>query len=94
MLHDEAGDRALARLFGEETAHEVDKLDTCSWEAGPDGVPVFPTCDWFAGLIVDRVDLGDHVGFVLEVSAGRAARIGERHLAFTDVRGLDAGNPA
>jgi flavin reductase (DIM6/NTAB) family NADH-FMN oxidoreductase RutF len=94
VLHDAEHDRALARLFGEETAHDTDKLRRCEWEAGPDGVPVLTGCDWFAGRIVDRVDLGDHVGHVLDVGRGSADRAGEPSLPDTKVRHLDPGNEA
>jgi flavin reductase (DIM6/NTAB) family NADH-FMN oxidoreductase RutF len=94
MLHDNDDDRALARLFGEETGREVDKFSACVWDTGPDHAPVLPTCDWFAGKIVDRVDLGDHVGFVLAVGDGDATRTGEPWLGYAAVRDLDAGNPA
>ena len=94
MLHDDDNDRALARLFGEETGREVDKISACGCVEGPDGVPVLTTCDWFAGKIVDRIDLGDHVGFVLDVDQGAACRTDERWLGFADVSDLDAGNPA
>ena len=94
MLHDDGRDRSLARLFGEETAREVDKLAQCEWEPGPDGVPVIRSCDWFGGSIVGRVDLGDHVGFAIDVQAGRAVRPGERYPRLVDVHDLRAGNPA
>jgi len=94
MLHDDGGDRALARLFGEETGREVDKFAECDWQPGPDGVPVIGSCDWFGGPIVGRVDLGDHVGFALDVQVGRAVRTSDPYLGLSAVRGLDAGNPA
>ncbi|MDQ1479359.1 MAG: hypothetical protein QOI44_220 [Actinomycetota bacterium] len=94
MLHDDGRDRSLARLFGEQTGREVDKLSQCSWEPGPDGVPVLRSCDWFGGPIVGRVNLGDHVGFAIDVQHGRAVLAGERYLGLADVRHLDAGNPA
>jgi flavin reductase (DIM6/NTAB) family NADH-FMN oxidoreductase RutF len=94
MLHDDDNDRALARLFGEKTGREVDKITTSGCGAGPDGVPVLTTCDWFAGKIVDRVELGDHVGFVLDVTHGNARRTDEPWLGFAALRDLDAGNPA
>ena len=94
MLHRSDGDRALARLFGEETAYETDKLDRCDWAAGPDGVPVLAGCDWFAGRIVDQVGLGDHLGFVIDVGEGEAGRASEPHLSFREVRDLDAGRDA
>jgi flavin reductase (DIM6/NTAB) family NADH-FMN oxidoreductase RutF len=94
MLHDDKHDRALARLFGEHTARDVDKLADCEWEPGPDGVPVLRSCDWFGGPILRRTDLGDHVGFTIDVQYGRAVRIGEPCLTFSDVTDLTAGNPA
>ena len=57
-------------------------------------MPTLTTCDWFAGRILDRVDLGDHVGFVLEITGGNATRADEPWLDFVQVRDLDAGNPA
>lgn len=96
VLHAGAHDEALARLFGEETGFETDKLTRCEWEAGPEGAPVLAGCDWFAGTIVDRVDLGDHTGFVLDVreDLGAAARAAEPPLTFVDLRALDAGRDA
>jgi flavin reductase (DIM6/NTAB) family NADH-FMN oxidoreductase RutF len=94
MLYDDGRDRALARLFGEQTGREIDKLSQCTWEHGPDGVPVIRSCDWFGGPIVGRVNLGDHVGFAIDVQHGLAVRVGERYLGLADVRHFDAGNPA
>jgi flavin reductase (DIM6/NTAB) family NADH-FMN oxidoreductase RutF len=93
MLHDDERDRSLARLFGEQTAREVDKLAECDWEPGPEGVPVIRSCDWFGGAIVGRADLGDHVGFAIDVQFGRAVRTGDRYLGLADVRDFVAGNP-
>ena len=93
MLHDDERDRALARLFGEHTARDVDKLAECAWEPGPDDVPVIRSCDWFGGPIIGRVDLGDHVGFTIDVQFGNASRTAEGYLGFSDVRNLNAGNP-
>jgi flavin reductase (DIM6/NTAB) family NADH-FMN oxidoreductase RutF len=57
----------LAELFGGETGDETDKLARCAWHEGPGGVPLLDGCpDRFAGRVVDRHPLGDHVGFLLE----------------------------
>jgi flavin reductase (DIM6/NTAB) family NADH-FMN oxidoreductase RutF len=93
ILHDNPDDRALARLFGEETAFVTDKLAQCAWEAGPDGTPVLDGPSYFAGRILDRVDLGDHVGFVLDIRSGRSTRSGEPLLSYQRVKDLDPGNP-
>jgi flavin reductase (DIM6/NTAB) family NADH-FMN oxidoreductase RutF len=60
-------DRDTAELFGGETTDEIDKFERTAWHPGPFGVPVVEACErWFAGRVVDKVDLGDHQGFVLE----------------------------
>ena len=88
-------DRDLASLFGEVSDRDVDKFTQCSWSPGPGGAPVIDGCDWFAGRIVDRFDLGDHQGFVLDVEPdGSAARADEPRLGLQDVRDFEAGNPA
>jgi flavin reductase (DIM6/NTAB) family NADH-FMN oxidoreductase RutF len=58
---------ALVELFGGKTGDEVDKFARCEWREGPRGLPILAECDnWFAGAILARHDLGDHVGFLLE----------------------------
>jgi flavin reductase (DIM6/NTAB) family NADH-FMN oxidoreductase RutF len=60
-------DLALARLFGEATGDEIDKFARCAWHDGPEGQPVLEGVPaWFVGRILDRFDLGDHVGLLLE----------------------------
>ena len=95
VLHER--DRYLARLFGEETGTdgESDKFDRCTWVPGPGGAPVVAGCDWFAGSVCARFELGDHVAFVLDVTDdGDASRASEESLGFQGVRDLEAGNPA
>lgn len=97
MIHDDAVGMWLAHLFGELTARETgefSKLDMCAWEPGPEQTPVIAGCDWFAGPIRTRVDLGDHVGYSLDVTTGKTSADREAYLGYTRVRGLDAGNPA
>jgi flavin reductase (DIM6/NTAB) family NADH-FMN oxidoreductase RutF len=93
FLHDDGRDRSLARLFGENTARDVDKLGACDCEPGPDGIPVITSCDWIGGPIVSRADLGDHAGFEVAVRTGSAARTRVPYLGLAAVRDLDAGNP-
>jgi flavin reductase (DIM6/NTAB) family NADH-FMN oxidoreductase RutF len=57
----------LAELFGGETGDEVDKVARVPWQEGPEGVPLLDGCDnRFVGRVLDRFDLGDHAGFLLE----------------------------
>jgi flavin reductase (DIM6/NTAB) family NADH-FMN oxidoreductase RutF len=57
----------LVELFGTETGDEVDKFARCRWRPGPEDLPLLEGCPrWFAGRILERLALGDHVGFLLE----------------------------
>jgi flavin reductase (DIM6/NTAB) family NADH-FMN oxidoreductase RutF len=86
--------RDLAELFGGETGDEVDKLAQWPWHDGPQGVPILDGVpNVFVGRILQRVDLGDHVGHLLEPIAGRhGQQAGE--LGFQEARDIDAGHPA
>ena len=58
--------KRIAELFGGETGDDVDKFSRVRWHF-VHGAPVVDACDrWFAGLVLERLDLGDHVGFLLE----------------------------
>jgi flavin reductase (DIM6/NTAB) family NADH-FMN oxidoreductase RutF len=83
---------ALAELFGGRTGDEIDKFAHCRWSDGPEGLPILEACrSWFAGMIRDRMRLGDHVGFLLEPVAARHERSGP-HLGYQAVRHLRAGH--
>ena len=57
----------LAELFGGETGDEIDKFERCAWREGPEGVPLLDDCpNRFVGRVLERVDFGDHLGFVLQ----------------------------
>jgi flavin reductase (DIM6/NTAB) family NADH-FMN oxidoreductase RutF len=86
-------DIALARLFGEETGDEVDKFASVAWHPGPHGVPVVDALDWFAGRVVARHDVGDHVAILVEPFAGECEHDAPP-LGFQSVRNLDPGHPA
>lgn len=83
----------LARFFGEETGDEIDKFTRCEWsrnDAG--GIVIDGFGDWFSGRVVDRVDGGDHEGFVVEPVA--AAAEGTGFFSFQQARGFEPGHPA
>ena len=68
-LHVVPEDRTdLAELFGGETADDVDKLAQVDSRPGPGGVPVIAGCPYVAGAVVEWLDVGDHVAFVLDVN--------------------------
>ena len=89
-----ADQRDLAELFGGETGDEVDKLAVWPWNEGPEGVPILDGVrHLFVGRVLQRVDLGDHVGHLLEPVAGRD----EGHtteLGYQEARDIEAGHPA
>jgi flavin reductase (DIM6/NTAB) family NADH-FMN oxidoreductase RutF len=85
----------LVELFGGETGDEVDKLAQVEWTEGPDGVPVLAGCpNWFAGSVLQRVRLGDHVGFVLEPIEGSHGAPGQRAFPFSRAKHVEPGHPA
>jgi flavin reductase (DIM6/NTAB) family NADH-FMN oxidoreductase RutF len=87
------GDDDLAERFGGETGDEIDKFEGVDWRPGPDRCPVVARLDWFAGTIVERLDTGDHVAFVLAPFDGRCARASTGPLPDSAVTDIDAGHP-
>ncbi len=87
--------RSLARLFGSETGDRVNKFERCVWHAGPEQLPILDEAvGWFVGDIIDRFDVGDHVGFLLSPIAGHAPDRFDRLVTFSDVHDLEPGHEA
>ncbi len=86
---------ALAELFGEKTGDTEDKFAECAWHSGPQGMPILDAAPaWFVGHVIDRFDLGDHVGHLIEPVAGNAPdELGDL-ITFSDVRDLEPGHNA
>ncbi len=92
FVPEQAGD--LAELFGGETGDEVDKFAGCNWRAGPEGAPVLLDLEnWFAGRVLERLDFGDHCGFLLEPIEGESGR-GESTLTFRRAKRIEPGHEA
>jgi flavin reductase (DIM6/NTAB) family NADH-FMN oxidoreductase RutF len=72
----------------------VDKFTRCSWDPAPDGTPLLRDCPGrFLGQILAQHDLGDHLGFLVEVmeaSVGPSTPL----LTFQNVRSLEPGHGA
>jgi flavin reductase (DIM6/NTAB) family NADH-FMN oxidoreductase RutF len=84
----------VVELFGGETADEVDKFERCDWREGPEGLPILEHCpSWFAGRIVERQRLGDHVGHLIEPFAGEAGYDGKA-FPFSRAKHVDPGHEA
>ncbi|MGE2692116.1 flavin reductase family protein [Mycolicibacterium pulveris] len=87
--------RELARLFGSETGDDIDKFARCAWQAGPHELPILSDATgWFVGEVLNRYDLGDHVGHLLEPVAGSAPERFDQLVTFADVRDLEPGHEA
>ena len=87
-----ASAKQLAVLFGHETGDEVDKLAQVAWSPGPGGAPVLADCPtWIGGRVVERIDLGDHVGFLLDVQEG-AVDVDASPLRFGQVQDVEPGH--
>jgi riboflavin-specific deaminase-like protein len=84
----------LAVLFGEQTGDEVDKFASCAAHEGPQGTVVLDDVSrWFAGRIIETVETGDHVAFVLQPLAGEAGPW-PGQLGLQQVLDLQAGHRA
>lgn len=83
----------LARIFGELTGDRTDKFELVEWHRGATGVPLLPNCAaWLEGPVLRRVDLGDHVGHLVEpVAGGGGGAVGE--LMYSSARHLHPGHP-
>ncbi len=84
----------LAELFGGRTGDQIDKFAECEWRDGPGGVPILSECrNWFVGAIRDRLDLGDHVGFLLDPVEVQFD-VPQGQFTFHRARRIDAGHGA
>jgi len=83
----------LASVFGELTGDDSDKLAAVAWHPGPLGAPVLEECAaWIEGAVLERIDLGDHVGHLVEPrSGGGGGHPGE--LRYSAARRLHPGHP-
>ena len=84
----------IAELFGGETGDDTDKFSRCEWRPGPGGLPLLADCpSWFAGRILERVRLGDHVGHILEPFAGEDPS-DAGWFPFSRAKEIEPGHPA
>ncbi|PBC42479.1 oxidoreductase [Rhodococcus sp. ACPA4] len=85
----------IAKLFGESTGDDIDKFTRCEWSHGPFGLPILEEVEaWFAGRILEQVDTGDHVAFLLEPETGYSPEELDEYITFADVRALEPGHDA
>ena len=87
-------DGPLADLFGGETGDDVDKFARVEWSPGADGVPLLEECSRrFVGRVLDRFELGDHTGFLLDPIEATSESDGPA-LGFQQVEDLEPGHEA
>jgi flavin reductase (DIM6/NTAB) family NADH-FMN oxidoreductase RutF len=84
----------IVELFGGETGDDTDKFTRCEWAPGPEEIPLLADCpSWFAGRIVERLRLGDHIGHVIEPFAGEDASAGG-WFPFSRAKEIEPGHEA
>jgi flavin reductase (DIM6/NTAB) family NADH-FMN oxidoreductase RutF len=87
----EERNKDIAAIFGGETADDVDKFERVSWHY-EDGMPILDACHrWFAGSVLEQIDFGDHVGFLLAPIDTGATDIAEQ-LTYQHARDIDPGH--
>ena len=87
----EEKDKNLAELFGAETGDEVDKFARANWRS-EHAVPILDACRrWFVGAVLEQIDLGDHVGFLLEPIDAEQKAI-SKQLTFQRMRDIEPGH--
>jgi flavin reductase (DIM6/NTAB) family NADH-FMN oxidoreductase RutF len=85
----------LAELFGGQTGDRMNKFDHCSWHAGPEDMPILDDAlAWFVGRTLERIDVGDHVGYLLEPVTVRASETSHDLLRLSHVDDIDPGHEA
>ena len=83
--------KAIAELFGGETGDEVDKFARVRWRY-VDGVPILDDCPrWFTGVVLEHIDLGDHVGHLLEPLRVEAGPVSGQ-LTYQQARDIEPGH--
>jgi flavin reductase (DIM6/NTAB) family NADH-FMN oxidoreductase RutF len=94
LLSDTPEERELAELFGSETGDTTDKFAHVDWHPGPGGVPFIEGIpNHFAGQILERFDLGDHDGFLLDpIEAEKGEELHE--MGFQEAKDIPPGHPA
>lgn len=84
---------SLARLFGGETDDELDKFAHCAWHSGPQGMPILDDAvAWMVGKTLDRINFGDHTGYLLEPVDAWFAKGDADVIRFGDVLDVKPGH--
>jgi flavin reductase (DIM6/NTAB) family NADH-FMN oxidoreductase RutF len=88
VLHE--GQLDLARHFGTQSGHEVDKLHDVRWRAGQFGAPVLSAAAAFLECRVTALhSAGDHVIVIAEVVDGAVLAENARPMRYDDTGNMD-----
>jgi flavin reductase (DIM6/NTAB) family NADH-FMN oxidoreductase RutF len=85
----------LAQFFGGVTGDAIaphEKFEYTPWRAGPGETPILAGCDWLAGRVLERMDCGDHVAHVLEITEGAEEHTEAPQLGSHAVRDIRPGH--
>jgi flavin reductase (DIM6/NTAB) family NADH-FMN oxidoreductase RutF len=85
----------LAQLFGGVTEDAIaphEKFERCAWHPAADGTPILDGCDWLAGRVLERVDAGDHMAHVLEITEAGHDHPPATQLGFQAVKNVHPGH--
>jgi flavin reductase (DIM6/NTAB) family NADH-FMN oxidoreductase RutF len=83
----------VASLFGETSGDEVKKFDHIEWSRGETGVPILNDCAaWIEGLVIDRMNGGDHEAFLIAVTRGGDG-VREGRFMLSDAADFQPGHP-
>jgi flavin reductase (DIM6/NTAB) family NADH-FMN oxidoreductase RutF len=84
--------RALAELFGGH-GDDSSKFHRSRWRAGPQGMPILDDAiAWFVGRAVGRLEVGDHVQYMLQPVATWAPDCSDDPLYLSDIDDIDPGH--
>ena len=68
-------------------------ITRCSWHTGPQGMPILDdAAAWFVGKTLRRIDLGDHIGYLLEPVTGAVVEHSADLVGIADVADLEPGH--
>jgi flavin reductase (DIM6/NTAB) family NADH-FMN oxidoreductase RutF len=85
----------LAQFFGAVTGDAIaphEKFEYAPWHPGPGGTPILEGCDWLAGRILERIDGGDHVAYLLEITEAGEVHAPARQLGSLAARDIQPGH--
>jgi len=85
----------LAQFFGGVTGDAIaphEKFEYTAWRTGPGDAPILAGCNWLAGRVLERIDCGDHVAHLLEITDAGEEHAPAPQLGFHAARDIRPGH--